>query len=520
MNAARRIASVVHADALIRLRRTSTLVIFLLLSWLAWVWVPEPSSGFALMQIGGARVLYNSAAIAMGTASLATIFIGLVGYYVVSNALKRDLQTRAGFIVASTTVRNLEYIFAKFLGNLAFLTIFTFGYMLVSMAMIFVRGEAALEPLVFVQHYLFLAAPALVMTSALAITFESVPFLSGRFGDVAYFFVWIGLLSIAAGSIAGEGASALAMVDMTGFAVMSAQMKEIYNLDSFGIGRMAYEAGTPPFTFNGLRFGAADVFSRIIAATVPLLLIPVAAFFFRRFDPAKVKASAARQGRHPIAWLNRRLKGLAAPLARVPLGTSFPSQVANDALLTFQLAPLGIVAGVGFAIAAMAIGDVEGLRSGLLPVAFVFIAAMIADGSSRDAHMLALLFSTPGARARYTILKVSSAILVTMMILAGPLTRLALENGRAALALLAGAAFVSSAATLLGIVTRNPKAFLVLFLLYWYVTVNDQGATAALDFGGFFGEAVPTHAAAFAGVAALMAAAAWGAWKARLAREW
>ncbi|MCA1732854.1 MAG: hypothetical protein LC732_04555, partial [Acidobacteria bacterium] len=236
MNAAWRIASVVHADALIRLRRTSTLVIFLLLSWLAWMWVPDPSTGFALMQIGGARVLYNSAAISMGTASLATIFIGLVGYYVVSNALKRDLETRAGYIVASTTVRNLEYVFAKFLGNLAFLTIFTFGYMLVSMGMIFVRGEGTLEPLVFVQHYLFLAAPALVMTSALAITFESIPLLSGRFGDVAYFFVWIGLLSVAAGSLAGESASALAMVDMTGFGVMSAQMKEIYNLDSFGIG--------------------------------------------------------------------------------------------------------------------------------------------------------------------------------------------------------------------------------------------------------------------------------------------
>ncbi|MFN2442732.1 MAG: hypothetical protein ABR517_08615, partial [Thermoanaerobaculia bacterium] len=73
---------------------------------------------------------------------------------------------------------------------------------------------------------------------------------------------------------------------------------------------------------------------------------------------------------------------------------------------------------------------------------------------------------------------------------------------------------------LLGIVTRNPKAFLVLFLLYWYVTVNDRGATAALDFGGFFGEAVPMHAAAFAGAAGVMAVAAWGAWKARLAREW
>ena len=62
-----RIAAIVRADFLIRFRRLSTVIVFLLLSGFAYVWVPAPASGRTLMQIAGARVLYNSAAIGMGT---------------------------------------------------------------------------------------------------------------------------------------------------------------------------------------------------------------------------------------------------------------------------------------------------------------------------------------------------------------------------------------------------------------------------------------------------------------------
>ena len=64
-----RIAAIVRADFIIRFRRLSTLVIFLLLSFFAYVWIPDPATGKTLMQIGKGRVLYNSAAIGMGPLS-------------------------------------------------------------------------------------------------------------------------------------------------------------------------------------------------------------------------------------------------------------------------------------------------------------------------------------------------------------------------------------------------------------------------------------------------------------------
>ena len=123
-----RLASVVRADVKIRLRRPSTAVVFVLLSMLPYMWIPDPSTGRTLINIGGQRALYNSAAIGMATAVLATMFIGLFGFYVISNAVKRDVISRCGFVIASTTMRGSEYIIGKFAGNVVFLSLCTYGF--------------------------------------------------------------------------------------------------------------------------------------------------------------------------------------------------------------------------------------------------------------------------------------------------------------------------------------------------------------------------------------------------------
>src|SRR5262245_58539876 len=163
-----RLAAIVRADFLIRLRRPSTLVVFLLLSALAYLWVPAPSTGRALIQINGQRALYNSAAIGMATAILGTLFVGLFGFYVISNALRRDVLSRCGYVIASTTMRGSEYIAGKFAGNVVFLSVFMCGFMLTSMSMVLVRGEAPLEPFTFMLPYLLLAPPSIVFVSAVA----------------------------------------------------------------------------------------------------------------------------------------------------------------------------------------------------------------------------------------------------------------------------------------------------------------------------------------------------------------
>ena len=75
---------------------------------------------------------------------------------------------------------------------------------------------------------------------------------------------------------------------------------------------------------------------------------------------------------------------------------------------------------------------------------------------------------------------------------------------------------VTSAATSLGVISGNPKTFIVLFLTFWYVVVNDKGATKALDFAGFFSTPAMPVMAMYAGIAIALLATAEGVHRMRL----
>jgi hypothetical protein len=85
-------------------------------------------------------------------------------------------------------------------------------------------------------------------------------------------------------------------------------------------------------------------------------------------------------------------------------------------------------------------------------------------------------------------------------------------------ALAGGIVFVASTATALGVTTTNPKTFIVGFLTFWYVVVNDRGLSPKLDFAGFYGHSTFPVVALYAGLSVLAVAIAQMFYRARLAR--
>lgn len=489
--------AIAKADALIRFRRLSTIVVFLILGAIAYLWVPDPKSGYALMQIAKGRALYNSAAIGVATAILGTFFVCMAGFYVVSNAIRRDAQTRCGSIIAATTMRSGEYIAGKFLGNVLFLGVFFGGFMLVSMVMVIVRGEAPLEPLVFLEQYLLIAPAPIVYVSALAILFESVPWLSGRFGDVAYFFLF--MLSMTFGTVAAlEGGMHWAVYfDPTAMSSTLLQMKTTLHTNSLSIGASHFDVHQPPVVYHGLMPTWGFLAQRLVAMFVPLPLLLIARASFHRFDPVRVKVAAKGQGK----WLSRFNTAL-KPLTRW-LGGRGP--VSADAAMTITSAPL-----IGVAVIVAAFLP--------LPGAFAALAIAIADVACRDsqAGTMALIRSAPRVREQFVWWKTASAGVIAVAFLAIPALR---AGVRGFIPLVAGAFFVVALATALGVVSGNAKTFIVVFLSFWYVTLNDRGATPALDFAGFYGKATPAIIAAYAALGIALLAVAQLVYALRLRRE-
>lgn len=512
--AASRVAATVRADFLIRLRRVSTVVIFLLLSAVAYAWVPDPASGHALMLIEGRRAILNSAAVGVASASLASIFIGLVGFYVISNALRTDITTRCGFVIAATPVRRIEYVVGKFLGNLTFLVVFTTGFMVVSMAMVLVRGEAPLEPLVFAAQYLLLVPPTLAFVSALAILFEAAPGLSGRVGDVLYFFVWAASLSAVPLLSAGRAEPGLlAVFDFSGIGYLIAHMTQALHTDSVAIGASPYDPAKGTYLFHGLPITAEILALRLVAVLLPAMLLVPAAGLFHRFDPGRVRVRGAKGGTSLLARLDSLTKPLTRALYALPIpGKGVPSLLGvafEEARLTLAVFPLFTVAALGLGVAALVV-PLEMLRGGVLPGAFVVAAIGLAGIGCREGQhgTTALLYAAPHVREQFVVWKFSAALLVVLGLFALPVGRLAFSQPGALPALVVGLVFVAALATALAVGTGTPKTFLVLFLLLWYASANTRGQIPALDYAGLQGSATPATMGGYLAASAVLVGAA------------
>jgi hypothetical protein len=503
----RRIAAIVITDVRIRFRRPSTAILFLLLSACAYMWVPAPSTGRTLLQIDGQRALYNSAAVGMGTASLATIFIGLVGFYVISNALRRDVETRCGFVLASTGMRGGEYLAGKFAGNLAFLVTFIGGFMGSAMIMQLLRGEAPLQPIVFATQYVVLVLPGMIVVAAIAILFESVPLLRGRFGDVVYFFVWMASIGVVASMTDPKGSTPIGWIsifDISGTGYLFESLRTVLHTNRLSIGASDFDPRKGVFVFGGLPVSLRLLLPRIGTCLLAIPILGVASLFFHRFDPARVRVTEKSKRN----WLGR-LNALAKPFARLmfafaPSGgrASFARSVVLDAMLTISAMPIAFVAIIVLNVVVL-VSPMRSVTSGVLSIVFGALAIAIADVASREARVgtTTLVRAAPQLRERFVAWKLASSLLIGVVFFAGAIVRFAAARPASLVPLIIGIVFVCAAATMLGVVSANPKAFVVAFLLFWYIAMNDKGATAALDYAGLNGSATPLVVASYAAIA-------------------
>ena len=127
----------------------------------------------------------------------------------------------------------------------------------------------------------------------------------------------------------------------------------------------------------------------------------------------------------------------------------------------------------------------------LLPPTIVFVSsiALLFQAIPRRAGTTDLVSSIPRLQARYLFWKLGVTLLLGFGFTLVAILKLSTVAPGAALSLLCGTVLVASAATALGMLTGTPKAFIILFLSFWYVVLNDGGSTPALDFAGFFGTA-------------------------------
>ncbi|HKM79372.1 MAG TPA: hypothetical protein VJY15_00220 [Candidatus Acidoferrum sp.] len=486
MSGARVVLAAARADFLERVRRYSflfTLGIALYFGYLATV-------GRLTLRVGDSRGIYNSAWIGALLAVVGSTFISLAGFYFVKNTLQRDTETRVGEILAATPISRSAYIFGKFASNFAVLASMMGVLALSSIVMQLVSGEDMHVHLwKLLSPFLLLSIPAMAVIAALAVLFETIPFLRGGFGNVAYFFLWTAILT--APIITNS-----AIYDLSGLFLLRQSIIASHAApaaeNSFSLSIDAGQFKTAStFRWEGIPWTGEILFSRLILFVIALLLCVLAAALFDRFDPARgyrtLRAAPAPAlpvlTSIPMAPLAAETK--LAPLDTPAQGFRFPAVLAAELRLMLKGQRwwwYSIAAGLLLAQALIPKADARGM---ILAFAWIWPVLLWSPMGMREMRhqTYQVLFAVPHPMARQLPAVWLAGVLLAAVTGSGFAFRLLLEKNLPGLfAWAVGALFIPTAALCLGVWSSSSKPFEILYTLLWYI--GPMHAMPTFDFMG------------------------------------
>ncbi len=471
---------IARADFLERVRRYSFLVTLGLTMYLGYL----AATGRIVLEVGGMRGIYNSAWVGTLMSLMVTTFSSLAGFYVVKNTIERDRETRVGQILASTPISKFLYILGKCVSNFAVLATMVLILAIAGIAMQLFRGEDAhVQIWKLLAPFVLLALPAMALVSAIAVVFETIPWLRGGFGNVVYFFVWVAGLA--------------PPVDWPGLDTVWQSMKaaapSTSNSLSFSITSQLGSTGNSGFQWNGIDWTLTLVLLRMAWFAVALVIACAAAVFFDRFDPAGAR-SALGTRRAPQAGDISAVSLDAAPFRptiALPKWTASPASFRFGAMLIAELrlmlkgqkwwwyAGAAILFGLSFGLSTP---ESRGMALCFAWIWPVLLWSAMGVREKRDGTSQ-LLFSSPHPLARQLPALWVAGFLLALITGGGFGLRLLLSGElRGLFAWLVGAAFIPTLALALGVWSGTGKPFEIVYLLLWYVGPMHQ--TVPLDFMG------------------------------------
>lgn len=523
------ITAIARADFLERVRRYSFLLTLLFATFLGYA----AATGRIMIQLGGHRGVYTSAWVGALVALVTTCWVSLVGFYIVKGSIDRDRQTGVGQVLAATPLSKPTYALGKFLSNFAILGSMVLVLAVAAVVMqIFIHEDPRLDFFALLSPFVIVALPAMLLTAAVAVLFETLPVLRGGVGNVVWFFVWA-FLGVALSAVTG-----IEWLDPLGNMVMASSMKAGAWAHIPGYqGGFAFTIADKPvevvqsFRWEGVPWTASQILLRLAWCGVAIVLVLLAAAVFDRFDSARWFGRAQKRAANGVAVESSAAVVAIAPSTfspQSPAAKIAPAQLtavaARDRGSAFarlfvaelKLAIKGLhwwwyVVAVGLLI-AQATAPLATARQQLLGTSWLWLVLVWSAMGARETRFgtRALLFSSARILPRQLLACwLAGFALAAVFGSAAGLRILATQGVSALLPWIAGAAFLPSLALALGVWSGTSKPFEGILTAMWYVGPINH--VSGIDFTGSSNGPTATHYALmyllFA-AAALVAAAA------------
>ncbi len=478
-------STIIKSDYLQRTRSYAFLITLCASLAISYTFVPEPNANYSTIRIADHIGYYNSAWFGYVTAIMTSIFLSLIGFYLVNSSIKTDINTKVGQIIATTRINNFKYLFSKVISNFLVLLTILLAVFTMSILLFFLYNDGfPFEPFQFIKPYILITIPSLFLISVLAIVFEV--FL-GKYSvaqNVGFFFIFSSLLVF---SPKTENEFSL---DIFGSKIVMHQLeesvREITNTDKITDLSIGYVIGnfekTNKFEFNGVDFPLSFIISRFLWIGLGVLIIFLISGFFHRFD---IKEGISVKKITSINTQPTLVKDInVSSLPKTKINYNIFPLLKTEFLLLFRKGKkwLWILNIIGMIL--LGILPIKIAHQMVLPVLWFlqvnWLSGLTTKEVTHNVHYFAFASYKPLSRMLTSQL---IAGFVLMLFLALPLLirLLFVLNFTAVLSIVIGGMFIVLFAATLGILTKGKKLFEVLFFMMTYAVLN------GISFFDYFG---------------------------------
>ena len=282
----KKILNLIKYDYLQRTRSYQFLIILAASLAFSYTLIPTPDANYSTVRVGDYLGHYNSPWIAYVTALMASVFVSMVGYYLINNSIKIDQSTKVGQIVAATRISNFHYLIAKFLGNFLVLLTIVILIFFVSIALFFLYSTGyPFEIHHFLVAYLLIPIPTIAFIAALAVVLEVMFKNKSVLQNTVFFILFMALLAQdglqgTQGGPLGVDYPSKAMEKQVGKDKLSKSSLQKLNI-GFIIGDKKL---TKRFEFKGVSISPSYVLFRLFWPLLGVLFLYISSKYFHRFE--------------------------------------------------------------------------------------------------------------------------------------------------------------------------------------------------------------------------------------------
>ena len=277
----------IKLDYLQRTRNYNFLITLCATLAIAYTFVPEPNANYYTIRISDYVGVYNAAWFGTVTAIMSSIFLSLIGFYLINSGIKNDIDTKVGQMIATTPIANFNYLFSKIISNFLLLFTIMLFVFLMSIILFFLYNDGyPFQLFKFVKPYVIITIPAIFFTACLAVIFEVLLYRTQILQNILFFFLF-SLLAFS--SFNNKNNFSL---DVFGTKVVIYQLeekvRELTDTDKATTMNIGYVLGNTKkankFEFTGANFSSTFIISRFLWMLLGIILVGFTSLNFHRFS--------------------------------------------------------------------------------------------------------------------------------------------------------------------------------------------------------------------------------------------